>query len=55
MVFPHWPTGTGHPLGYAGVDKSSSAPCSDDTTSEQPVKICTPLSSNIQLEKKDEL
>ena len=52
MVYPHWPTGIGHPLGYAGVDKSFPAPCSDDITSEQPEMISTPLSSNIQLEKK---
>ena len=52
MVFPHWPTGPGHPLGYARVDKSSPAPCSDDATSEQPVNIGIPLSSSMQLDKK---
>ena len=52
VVFPHWPTGTGRPLDYARVGKSFPAPCSDDTTSEQPVMIGTPLSSNTQLEKQ---
>ena len=51
VVFPRWPTGTGHPLDYAGVGMSSPAPCSVDTTSEQPVMIDNPLSSNTQLEK----
>ena len=50
-VYPRWPTGTGHPLGCAGVDMSACALGSVCTISERPVKIYNPLSSNTLLQK----
>ena len=53
MACPHWPTGIDHPLGCAGVDMPPCVPCSVCRVSEQPVMICTPPSSNTQLEQDD--
>ena len=55
MAFPHWPTGIGHPLGCAGVDMPPCVVGSACRVSEQPVKICTPQSNNIQLETDDRM